>query len=66
MKVERKNKAFEPVTITLESQDELNYLWYCLNRPMSVIMENENEKIVVGCDFDEYAMWKELDKIIKE
>jgi len=31
MKVERKNKAFEPVVITLESLDELHYLWHCLN-----------------------------------
>lgn len=30
MKVERKEKAFEPVVITLESQDELVYLEWAL------------------------------------
>ena len=65
MKAERKNKAFEPVTITLETEDELNYLWYCLNRPKRMILENYESELNVSEDFDEYQMWKELDKIVR-
>lgn len=31
MKVVQESKRFQPVTITIESQDELNWLMACLN-----------------------------------
>ena len=31
MKASRKHKSFKPVTITVETKDELNYLWHALN-----------------------------------
>ena len=52
MKVERKEE-FTPVTITIESQDELNYLWHCLD---SEKIEGELSGVV-------YGMWESLNKL---
>lgn len=35
MKISSQEKVFEPVVITIESQDELNWLFACLNTSVS-------------------------------
>ena len=66
MKVERKEE-FTPVTITLESQDELNYLWHCLDSEKIEKIVTQNAKDIfpfnsgVGC-----GMWESLNKIMNE
>lgn len=33
------NKSFSPVCITIESQDELNWILACLNTPETIVVE---------------------------
>lgn len=63
MKVEREKK-FTPVVITVESQDELNYLWHCLNVSVDTIMSNSD----LAVPFPKQGkgnMWDKLDKIVR-
>jgi len=66
MKAERKNKAFEPVTITLESQDELNYLWHALNIGYTHVQRNTSDKHHVNNWDCKHDMWDAIDEIMNE
>lgn len=66
MKVERKQPAFEPVIITIESEDELNYLWHCLNVDKSDIESlSISSEIKFPRNVDDKQMWEALDEIVR-
>lgn len=61
-------KQFKPVVITIESQDELNYLWHCLvGAPFQTPQESikENPEIRVSDDFIDWNMWEKVDEIVR-
>lgn len=71
MKVERKEE-FTPVTITIESQDELNYLWHCLVLPKYKVKAFHKVNLDLPDlpdfpdDLDSDDMFDALHKIINE
>ena len=65
MKAERKQSEFEPVVITIESKDELNYLWHCLDVAKSLIEENCNQAYAFPSNFDKHEMFRSLDKVVR-
>lgn len=71
MKVER-SKKFEPVTITIESQAELDWLLSCLNNSAKQAKENwarmQQSSLSVDRELDcseQYQMYKALTYLYK-
>jgi hypothetical protein len=65
MKVEGKQTKFEPVVITIESQDELIYLWHCLSLFKSDVKEYWDRDFPFPKNVDDNQMFQSLDKIVK-
>jgi hypothetical protein len=66
MKAERKQPEFEPVIITLESEDELYYLWHCLNLNKLDVKELSGLSTTPFPEnLDEIWMFQALDKIVR-
>lgn len=65
MKAERKQPKFEPVVITLKSEDELNYLWHCLDLKKSDVKDLANQSVPFPENVDDDQMFEELDKIVR-
>lgn len=63
MKVFRKEEDFKPVTIIIESQDEFDYLWHCLNTPKGVIKKNTSINYAFPDELDINEFWGALDEI---
>jgi hypothetical protein len=64
MKVERKEQVFEPITITIESKEELRQLLKYLFLDKDTV--NKETSCDYGCDIEEdliYDLWQELDDI---
>jgi hypothetical protein len=66
MKAERIDPEFKPVVITLESEDELHYLWHCLNLNKLDVKELSGLSTTpFPKDLDDMKIFKKLDKIIR-
>ncbi len=67
MKVEHQ-KLFTPVIITLETEDELNYLWHVLNLNSMHVEKNTVSDVAFPRDARLVArtMWAHLDKIVRK
>lgn len=65
MKVERKQSKFDPVVITIETEDELTYLWHLLS------LRKSDVKGLAGINYhfpenvDDMEMFVEIDKIAR-
>jgi len=67
MKVERKQKEeWAPIVITLETKEEAQYLWHCLNISRNDVLERSNEDNVpfphTFYKSDYIIMWEALDQ----
>jgi hypothetical protein len=65
MKVEGKQPEFKPVVITLESEDELNYLWHLFSLIKSDVEKLAGDEIFFPKDLDDMKIFKKLDKIVR-
>lgn len=66
MKVEGKKPEFKPVVITLESEDELYYLWHCLNLNKLDVKELSGLSTTPFPEnLDDMKIFKKLDKIVR-
>jgi hypothetical protein len=66
MKVERKQQKFEPVVITVESEDELHYLWHCLNLEKDTVFEwSDSGNVPYPEKVNDMNIFIELDKIVR-
>jgi predicted transcriptional regulator len=63
MKVFRKEEDFKPVTIIIESQDEFDYLWHCLNVPKRVIKNHSATEYAFPNVLDKSELFNALDEI---
>ena len=63
MKVFRKEEDFKPVTIVIESQDEFDYLWHCLNISKKVIKNHSDTEYAFPDEINERGLWDALDEI---
>ena len=64
MKAYRKDPDFKPVVIEIESEDELLYLWHCLNVDSRIIEQNTSKRIKVSSEFSKRQMWQLIDKLL--
>ena len=64
MKAYRKDPEFRPVVIEIESEDELLYLWHCLNVNKDTIKENTDKEHPFPDNVCDYGMWELIDNLI--
>lgn len=62
----REPEAFDPITfnITVESIDELHYLWNVFNTSEHRVEQDRAAKFNPE-NVDSYALWKQVDKFVK-
>jgi hypothetical protein len=65
MKAYRKDPEFKPVVIEIESEDELLYLWHCLNIKKEGVLDGADSRIPFPHNIEDYKMWKLIDKIVR-
>jgi hypothetical protein len=63
MKAYRKEEDFKPVTIIIESQDEFDYLWHCLNFTNRVIKKHSDTDYAFPDEIDAEQLWGVLHAI---
>lgn len=64
MKAYRKDPDFKPVVIEIESEDELRYLWHCLNENKEKIKINADFSVPFPDNIEDYKMWDVIDKLL--
>jgi len=74
MKAERKEIDFEPIIITIETEEEANYLWHLLNMPANHLEQYVKEwyptkksaqKAVEFGKCNKNKIWETFDKIYR-
>ena len=55
-----KESTFQPITITLETQEEVNYLLLLLNLPNTAYEQFKNDTLKYPPGISQYNMWETL------
>ena len=64
MKAYRKDPEFNPVVIEIESEDELRYLWHCLNIKKEIVKNKADIGVPFPQDIDDLEMWDVIDNLL--
>ena len=64
MKAYRKDPEFRPVVIEIESEDELLYLYHCLNMRKEEVKESNDYSQPFPDDVNDDAMFNQIDNLL--
>lgn len=70
MKAEKSEKGFKPIILTLETEEEANFLWHLLNSPRTMSFKDyaeseETESARQANFFGHSEMWNVLDMVYR-
>lgn len=66
MKVSKEEAKFKPITLTIETLEEVQLIWHLLNTSTSTIAKRAEGHRIPCPNKDTYGMWKAYNRVVKD